>query len=171
MRTDLISWRWLLLLLPLLHACSSYGPPKVVSGLGREALIAQMGAPDLERRLDVGSRLEFPRGPYGKHTWFVYLDSAGQATRVEQVLTPQNFSLVSVGMAQEEVRKLLGRPGEIQGLGRSRGEVWSYRYENYDCQWFQVELTLQQQVRSASYATPPECLGGDNMIIPVSGRY
>lgn len=171
MRATFISWRWLLLLLPLLHACSSYAPPKVVTGMSREALVAQMGSPDVERRLDNGSRLEFPRGPFGKHTWFVYLDSAGQATRAEQVLTVQNFGLVTVGMAQEDVRKLLGRPGEIQGLGRSRGEVWSYRYENYDCQWFQVELTLQQQVRSAGYGTPPECLGNDNIIFSVSGRH
>ena len=165
MRHFLLSWRWFLLMLPLLHACSSYAPPKVVAGISREALVAQMGAPEMERRLDTGSRLEFPRGPYGKHTWFVYLDPAGRATRAEQVLTVQNFSRVNVGMAQEDVRKLLGRPGEVQVLGRSRGQVWSYRYENYDCTWFQVELSVQQQVRSAGYGQPPECLGGDEIML------
>ena len=155
-----------LLVLPLLQACSSYAPPNAVAGVSREALVAQMGAPNVERSMDGGSRLEFPRGPYGHHTWFVYLDPTGRATRAEQVLTEQNFSLVRAGMAQEEVRQLLGRPGEIQGLGRSRGEVWSYRYENFDCKWFQVELTLQQQVRSAGYGQPPECLGSDDIIIP-----
>jgi len=163
MRATSVSWRWLLVLvLPMLHACASYTPPKELAGISREALIAQMGVPDMERRLDTGSRLEFPRGPYGHHTWFVYLDSSGKATRAEQVLTPQNFSRIDVGMGQDEVRMLLGRPGEIQGLGRSRGEVWSYRYENYDCQWFQVELSLEKQVRSAGYGQPPECLHNDN---------
>ncbi|HSN79232.1 MAG TPA: hypothetical protein VLR44_02505, partial [Rhodoferax sp.] len=77
-----------------------------------------------------------------------------------------NFSRVDVGMAQEEVRKLLGRPGEVQGLARSRGQVWSYRYENYDCTWFQVELSAQQEVRSAGYGQPPECMGSNDIIIP-----
>jgi len=171
MRVAHISWRWLLLLLlPLLHACSSYAPPKAVAGLSREILIAQMGSPEMERPADGGSRLEFPRGPYGHQTWFVYLDPAGRATRAEQVLTEQNFSRVGVGMAQDEVRKLLGRPSEIQGLGRARGEVWSYRYDNYDCRWFQVELTLEQQVRSAGYGEPPECLHNDGNLFMLSRR-
>ncbi len=172
MRAVSISLRWLLLLLtlPLLQACSSYAPPKAFVGLSREALVAQMGSPDMERPADGGSRLEFPRGPYGHHTWFVYLDATGHATRAEQVLTEQNFNRVNVGMAQEEVRKLLGRPSEIQGLGRARGEVWSYRYENYECRWFQVELTKEQQVRSAGYGEPPECLHNDNDLILLSAR-
>ena len=166
MRHFFLSRRWLLLVLPLLHACTSYAPPKMVAGISRDALVAQMGEPEMERRLDTGSRLEFPRGPFGKHTWFVYLDPAGRATHAEQVLTSQNFSRVDVGMAQEEVRKLLGRPGEVQGLARSRGQVWSYRYENYDCTWFQVELSAQEQVRSAGYGQPPECMGSNDIIIP-----
>ena len=81
--------KWLLsCLLPLLlWACSSYNPPATLAGISREALLAQMGQPDRERPTDGGSRLEFPRGPYGQHTWFVYLDANGQAIRAEQVLT------------------------------------------------------------------------------------
>ena len=59
--------------------------------------------------------------------------------------------------AQDDVRQLLGRPGEVRMLGRARGMVWSYRYDNYSCLWFQVELSLQQQVRSVGYGQPPEC--------------
>ncbi|HSO44420.1 MAG TPA: outer membrane protein assembly factor BamE [Rhodoferax sp.] len=174
MRATFISRHYpfmVLLALPLLQACSSYAPPKAVAGISREALVAQMGAPDMERRVDGGSRLEFPRGPFGKHTWFIYLDPAGQATRAEQVLTEQNFGRIRAGMTQDEVRQLLGRPSEVQGLARSRGEVWSYRYENFDCKWFQVELSVQQQVRSAGYGQPPECLGSNDVIIPASARH
>ena len=62
--------------------------------------------------------------------------------------------------------RLLGRPSEVQGLARARGDVWSYRYENQFCQWFQVEITKEQQVRSAGYGQPPECMGNDDIIIP-----
>jgi hypothetical protein len=113
----------------------------------------------MERHLAEGTRLEFPRGPYGKHTWFVYLDASGRAIRSEQVLIEQNFNRIDVGMTQDDVRQLLGRPGEVQVLGRARGVVWNYRYENNSCYWFQVELSLQQQVRSAGYGEPPECRG------------
>lgn len=157
MRHRLSLWRWLLLCLPLLPACSGYAPPGTLAGMSREEVVARMGPPDLERRLDAGSRLEFPRGPYGKHTWFVYFDAADRAIRAEQVLTEQNFMRVKPGMAQDDVRQLLGRPSEVQGLGRARGVVWSYRYENGFCNWFQVELSLQQRVRSAGYGQPPEC--------------
>lgn len=159
MRHRLSVWSWLVLCLPLLPACSSYAPPDALAGMSRDEVVARMGAPDLERRVDAGSRLEFPRGPAGKHTWFVYFDAAGRAVRAEQVLSEQNFKRIDVGMAQDDVRRLLGRPSHVQGLGRARGVVWSYRYENYSCNWFQVELTLQQQVRSAGYGQPPECEG------------
>ncbi len=152
----LLPWNYLLPCL-LLGACAAYGPPEAVVGLSRQAVLARLGQPELERRLNEGSRLEFPRGPYGKHTWFVYLDAHDRVSRAEQVLTEQNFARVDVGMSQDALRQLLGRPNQVQLLGRARGVVWSYRYENNFCLWFQVELSLQQQVRSAGFGEPPEC--------------
>ena len=154
----LLVWNWLLLCL-LLPGCSGYAPPDAMIGMSRDELVLRMGQPDMERRLDAGNRLEFPRGPFGKHTWFVYFDATGRASRAEQVLTEQNFNRINVDMTQDDVRQLLGRPSEVQVLGRARGVVWNYRYENNSCIWFQVELSLQQQVRSAGYGEPPECHG------------
>lgn len=141
----------------LLAACSSYAPPDSLAGMSREDVVARMGPPAMERKLATGTCLEFPRGPRGTQTWFVYFDAAGRASRAEQVLTEQNFSRIAVGMAQGDVHLLLGQPSEVQALGRARGEVWSYRYDNYQCNWFQIELTQEQQVRSTGYGPPPEC--------------
>ena len=44
----------------------------------------------------------------------------------------------------------------------ARGVVWSYRYENTLCNWFQVEISQQQQVRSAGNGLAPECEGPDD---------
>jgi hypothetical protein len=153
-------WYWLLFSTAL-PGCAGYAPPGALIGMDRSAVITQMGPADRERPIDGSNRLEFPRGPYGKHTWFVYFDAAGRASRAEQVLTEQNFTRINAGMAQDEVLALLGRPGEVQLLGRSRGAVWSYRYENNDCRWFQIELSLERQVRSAGYGEPPECNKAD----------
>lgn len=154
------------MVLLVLTACSSYAPPADLTGVDHEALLARMGPPDRERQTAAGKRLEFPRGPMGHHTWFVYLDAAGRATRAEQVLTEPNFHHIAPGMTQDEVRERLGRPSETQGLGRSRGVVWSYRYENPFCQWFQVEISQEQTVRSVGYGEPPECRREDEFLFP-----
>jgi len=148
-------WSWLLL--PLLPACSSYAPPDALIGMSRDEMVARMGQPSMERRVDAGSRLEFTRGLFGTQTWFVYFDAAGRAIRAEQVLTEKNFNRIDVGMAQDDVLKMLGQPSEVQMLGRARGVVWNYRYDNFSCIWFQIELSLQKQVRSVGYGEPPEC--------------
>jgi len=157
---------WSLAGLLALAGCSSYAPPAELAGMTRDQVVARMGAPDTQQQRDGGTRLEYPHGPFGKHTWFVYLDSAGIATRAEQVLTEANFNRVTPGMDQDAVRNLLGRPGETYMLGRSRGMVWSYRYESALCQWFQVEISDAHQVRSAGYGTPPECERRDRIIFP-----
>lgn len=151
------SWRWMLAAIPFVAACTSYTPPDTLPGMDRAAVIARMGPPDTELRLASGTRLEFPSGPYGKHTWFVYLDAAGRATRAEQVLTDRNFARVVPGMSQDDVRQLLGRPGETYSLARDRGVVWSYRYDNQICLWFQVEIAADKTVRSAGNGPLPEC--------------
>lgn len=149
-----------------LTACGSYAPPANLIGITKHQLVSKMGQPDLERQMTAGTRLEFPRGPMGHHTWFVYLDNTGRVTRSEQVLTESSFNQFTPGMDQDEVRQLLGRPSDVQGLGRSRGAVWSYRYENYVCQWFQVEISQEQQVRSTGFGQPPECRGQGDAFVP-----
>lgn len=141
----------------LLSTCASYAPPANLVGMSRADVVRLMGPPEMERPEDGGSRLEFPRGRYGKHTWFIHFDAEGRATRAEQVLTEANFNLIVPGMKQDEVRQRLGRPGDEQLLLRERGVVWSYRYDNTLCQWFQVEISKEQEVRSAGYGQPPEC--------------
>lgn len=154
------------MVLSVLTACSSYAPPTNLTGVTRDELVAKMGQPEMQRQTATGTRLEFPRGPMGHHTWFVYLDADGRAMRADQVLTEPNFNQITPGMAQDEVRQRLGLPSNVQGLGRARGAVWSYRYENHFCQWFQVEISQEQQVRSAGYGQPPECMGHDDVIVP-----
>ena len=157
---------WSLTSLSILTACSSYAPPANLTGVTTDQLVAQMGQPDMQRQIDGGTRLEFPRGPYGHHTWFVYLDATGHVIRSEQVLTEKNFIQISPNMDPDEVRFRLGRPSEVQELGRSRGVVWSYRYESPLCQWFQVEISKEQKVRSAGYGQPPECDAKREIFIP-----
>lgn len=160
------SWS-VLLSVCVLAACSSYPPLTDLSSLTQDQLINRMGPPQTQRALADGHvRLEYPAGAYGKQTWFVDFDATGHAIRSEQVLTEKNFNQITPGMTQDEVRQRLGAPGEIRGLARSRGVIWSYRYENPFCQWFQVEIAIDNTVRSAGYGEPPECDRPNEIIVP-----
>ena len=60
MRHRLFLWRGMWMCLPLLTACSSYAPPPLLSGMSRNEVVTRMGSPAMERKVDAGSRLEFP---------------------------------------------------------------------------------------------------------------
>ena len=90
---------------------------------------SQMGKPETERVFTDGSkRLEYPRGPMGNQTWFVDVDAGGRYTGATQVLTGANFAKVSPGMSKDDVRLLLGKPGEIAQYPLKPETVWSWRW-------------------------------------------
>lgn len=90
---------------------------------------SQMGKPETERVFTDGSkRLEYPRGPMGNQTWFVDVDAGGRYTGATQVLTGANFAKVSPGMSTDDVRRLLGKPGEIAQYPLKPETVCSWRW-------------------------------------------
>lgn len=140
-----------------LTACASYAPTNALIGKSRAELIERLGQPARES-VDAGQRrLDFLRGPYGKHSYFVYLDDRDQVVSWRQALTEENFLKILPDMSQEDVVKLIGESRERFGLARDRGYVWSYRYVTPFCQWFQIEFTKEDRVRSTGYGMPPEC--------------
>ena len=150
----------------LLTGCASYAPDAGIVGLTSDQVIARLGAPDPAPPSQPPSRLDFPRGPMGKHTYVVRFDDQGKATRFEQVLTEERFAKIVPGMSSEEVIEQIGISRSSFGLARDRGFVWSYRYENPFCQWFQVEFSIDSKVRSAGYSKAPECRVGRLRMIP-----
>lgn len=143
-----------------LCGCASYAPTASILGLSRAQVIERLGPPDPVTPSGTSDRLDFPRGPMGKHTYFVYFDEEGKAIRFEQALTEDRFAKIVPEMSTEDVIKLIGVSRSTFGLARNRGFVWSYRYENPFCQWFQVEFTIEAKVRSAGYSKAPECRVG-----------
>jgi hypothetical protein len=145
----------------LLVACAGYGPGNLRPGQGEADVVASMGQPTDRTVLPGGgSRLDYARGPFGKHTYRLELDAAGRVTSISQLLVENNFESLRPGMSRIEVRDRLGRPSETRVGWRGVGEVWSYRYE-YErfgalCRWFQVWL-VDDRVREAAYAEDPQC--------------
>lgn len=99
-------------------------------GVTTEAQIRdQMGQPETERTFTDGSkRLEYPRGPQGVTTYMVDIDPQGKLRAVTQVLSAENFAKVRQGMTEDEVRRLLGKPGEVAVYRLKPETVWSWKW-------------------------------------------
>ena len=100
-------------------------------GVTTEAQIReQMGEPETELTLPDGSkRLYYPRGPQGTATYRVDVDAHGKLIAVTQLLTAENFAKVRIGMTQDEVRELLGKPGEVAVYRLKPETVWSWKWQ------------------------------------------
>ncbi len=150
----------IVMLLPafiLLNGCIGYSPDDRLIGSKREDITNRLGMPTSELGVSAGTILIYARGPFGKHTYFVYMDQLDQMTHWEQVLIEKNFNQIIPGMSREEVIGTLGESKINVALARSRGYVWHYRYFNPHCRWFQVEFDSENIVRSTFYGRPPEC--------------
>jgi hypothetical protein len=143
----------------LLAACAGYSAQGIAPGQTAAQVEQQLGPPTGRHRLpDGGTRLEYARGPYGKHTYMVDLDTAGRVAGWQQVLTEANFNQVAgeAGMPVDELLRRLGRPTHRRSGGWQPGEVWSWRYDAVFCQWFQVDV-VAGRVRGAAYGPDPLC--------------
>jgi hypothetical protein len=141
----------------LLGGCAGYAPNNSMLGKHREHVIQAMGKPAIEIAIPDGHVMQYPRGPFGKHTYFVYLNDEGTITRWTQVLDEKNFARIKPGMHRDEVVATIGSSRNTFGLARDRGYVWNYRYVTPHCFWFQIEFASNDTVRSTGYGRPPEC--------------
>ena len=117
--------------------CTAVSPVK--SGMDEMQVEARMGKPETVRKNADGSQVwEYPGGPLGRQTYMVSLGSDHSVTQVRQVLSEEYFSRVRAGMSRDEVRRLLGKPGEIMIFGARDEEVWSWRYQQENPMLFHV---------------------------------
>jgi hypothetical protein len=153
-----ISWAVAAVAAAVLAACSSYGPPRIEPGADADELIPKMGQPTGRYTLpDGNTRLEYARGPFGRHTWMIDVDAENHVLAWSQVLTEQNFNSVKPGIRGDELLLKLGRPSARRHGGFQGGEVWSWRYESVFCQWFQVSVNDAGEVWDAAYGPDPLC--------------
>src|SRR5258706_16446398 len=106
----------LLVLAASLAGCTNFAA--VSSGMPAQQVQAKLGAPETVMKNPDGSEVwEYPGGPLGRQTYMVTLGSDRAVREAHQVLTEEYFSKVQAGMSRDEVRRLLGRPGEIMVFG------------------------------------------------------
>ena len=139
-----------------LAACAGYAPSSDMRGFSEAEVVQQLGPPTGRYQLPEGpTRLEFWRGPSGRHTYMVDFEQ-GRVTEWNQVLDRRYFEAVTPGMTSDQLLRFIGHPSEVMGMMRD-GKIWSYRYANADCLWWQAQLDAQGVVTSAGYALQPQC--------------
>lgn len=142
--------------------CATYGPPKLAAGASVADATRALGSPTGEYALPAGAkRLEFARGPFGKHTYMLDFDAQGGMLGWAQVLTEARFNAVRAGSPKDTVLLALGRPSEQSKLGWQHQTVWSYRYETLFCQWFQIGIDEAGRVVDTGYYPDPLCEAKD----------
>lgn len=152
----------LLALVAGLAGCAGYGPGGLPLGASSADVTQKMGPPTGRHALDGGGwRLEFARGPYGRHTYMLDFDANDRLLRAEQVLTEENFNALQIGMSRAEVLRRIGRPSNTRYLPRQRHQLWSYRYETPFCIWFQVSLDTDDRVAELGHNLDPICEARD----------
>ena len=129
----------------LLMACTSYSPQGLAPGASKAQVQAQMGLatashPAPADKPQAASRLEFARGPMGKHTYMLDFDAQDRLLAWEQVLIEPRFFKVTPGWQEAQVRAWLGTPSSVRSVGWRGETVWSYRYESPFCMWFEISL-------------------------------
>lgn len=146
----------------LAAGCAGYSPSDVKPGQTAEEVARSMGPPTARYSLPDGrQRIEYARGPMGKHTYMIDLDAQGRVTGWEQVLTERNFESVAPGMTREQVLLKLGRPAEHLLIPRQGFDIWNYRYDASPlCRWYQVSMR-GDAVAEAGYGNDPMCDAGD----------
>jgi hypothetical protein len=138
--------------------CSSYSPPNPVVGLPLAQVEQAMGPATGRYTLADGTmRVEFARGPMGRHTWMMDLDRDARVARSEQVLTEAMFRAVRDGESPQAVLQRLGRPSETRRGGLAGGEVWNWRYDDTNlCQWFELSV-IDGKVLQPAIVPDPRC--------------
>jgi hypothetical protein len=138
--------------------CASYGPSSLPVGATMDEAVRMLGAPTGEYALpQAGRRLEFARGPMGKHTFMLDFDAQGRLVSWEQVLTPLNFATIEPGLTEGELLMRLGHPASYLPIARQKLRVWNYQFFNNDCKWFQVSVSDAGRVIDAGETQDPKC--------------
>ena len=98
-----------------LAACDQQHISELEEGLSTENEVrARFGAPDHIWDDGGGARtFEYNRQPAGERNYMITIGPDGKMSALRQVLTPQNFALITPGMPLDEVRRRLGRPAKV----------------------------------------------------------
>lgn len=143
-----------------LSGCDYFASKTLKPGVSTESEVrALMGRPELVWAEEDGTRiLEYPRAPTGHDTYMVTIGPDGKFVAMENMLTKERFEQIKAGMTRDQVRRMLGKPSEIEFFTLSRQEVWSFKHigEMSDSDMFNVHFDMAGIVQKMSVTRDPQ---------------
>jgi type IV pilus biogenesis protein CpaD/CtpE len=113
----------------LVAGCATL-PGSVPIGASTQEVEAKLGKPKNTVDAPGGETVwQYPTGPMGQRTYMVRFGSDRRVKSVSQALTLETFAQIRPGMSGDDIRLLLGPPGEVVTYRNLRENVWSYRYQ------------------------------------------
>ena len=108
---------------------------------------------------------EYPRGPLGLETFMITVGPDRAVREVRQALNDDYVFRIHPGMSRDEVRRLLGRPGEVESFDRRDEEVWSWRYQDTAARYMILHVVFDRSagtVRTSFRIDETEAGGKDD---------
>ncbi|MBX3608400.1 MAG: outer membrane protein assembly factor BamE [Hydrogenophaga sp.] len=124
---------WAAVLALALVACAGV-PERVALGSSRTEVQALLGEPTGRYALVDGERWQYSRQPAGQQVFNLDFDRSGRLVRNQQVLDIRWLEQhVAVDRwTRDDVLRELGRPALIDRVWSFRGEVWNYRFLEFN---------------------------------------
>ena len=114
----------------LLAGCASLASPSFAPGTAMGTVEARMGKPREVVKVPDGDTVwQYPTGPAGQTTFIVRFGPDDRTKAAYQALRVEEFAKIQRGITRDQVRLLLGPPGQTMFFSRMNEEVWSYRYQ------------------------------------------
>jgi hypothetical protein len=109
-------------------------PERLLPGTARADIVQRLGPPTAEYPLPDGMRLQYSRQPAGQQVYNLDLDAQGRLRKVEQVLDifwmQQNIAIDR--WTRDDVLRHMGRPALVERVWSFTGDVWTYRFLEYN---------------------------------------
>jgi hypothetical protein len=113
-----------------LTACDQQRINELEDGVATEGDVRlKFGEPEKVWEGPNGARIfEYNRQPAGHVNYMITIGTDGKMSALRQVLTPENFARVQLGMKMEDVRKMLGKPMKITPYEFKREIAYDWRF-------------------------------------------
>lgn len=118
--------------LTLLSGCDPQRIAELEEGSSTEADVrARFGEPERVWDEPGGARtFEYNRQPAGHQNYMITIGPDGRMSALRQVLAPHQFEQITAGMAQQEVRRRLGKPMKQMTFERQGQTAWDWRWND-----------------------------------------
>ena len=119
-----------------LAGCDQQAIKELEEGVSTEADVrARFGEPEkIWDAPDGGRTFEYNRQPAGHRNYMITIGTDGKMSALRQVLAPHHFAKVQPGMTQEQVRRLLGKPGKQVTYELKQETEWDWHWTDAPAQ-------------------------------------